>query len=47
MLVTDAIVRHFGSKTLNKSKNKEELTKKQVIKFNKKYNKNLFNYGQG
>lgn len=47
MLVTDSIVRHLGSQTLNKQPNIDELTRKQVIKFNKKYNKNLFNYGQG
>lgn len=47
MLVTSSIVKHLGSQTLNQSHNIDELTKQQVIKFNKKYNKNLFNYGQG
>ena len=39
MLVTDAIVRHLGSSTLNKMENKDELTKKQLQKFKNKYGK--------
>lgn len=46
MLVTESKVQHLGTQTLVKQTNIDELTKQQVIKFNKKYNKNLFGYGQ-
>lgn len=45
MLVPSSKVYHLGSKTLGTVNNRDELTRQQVIKFNKKYNKNLFNYG--
>ena len=45
MLVKDSIVKHLGSKTLVTMDNREELTRDQVKKFNKKYNKNLFGWG--
>ena len=47
MLVTASRVQHLGSQTLIKQTNIDELTRQQVLKFNKKYNKNLFGYGQG
>jgi len=45
VVVEKSIVYHLGSKTLKTVNNRDELTRQQVIKFNKKYNKNLFNYG--
>jgi GT2 family glycosyltransferase len=45
MLVKNSIVKHLGSKTLVTMENREELTRDQVKKFNKKYNKNLFGWG--
>lgn len=47
MLVTASRVQHLGSQTLIKQTNIDELTRQQVIKFNKKYKKNLFGYGEG
>lgn len=47
-LVTNSVVEHIGSATLNKrtlSKSKKELTLDQIRKFNRKYNRNLFNMG--
>lgn len=41
----DSIVNHLGSKTLVTMDNREELTRDQVKKFNKKYNQNLFGWG--
>jgi GT2 family glycosyltransferase len=45
MVVEYSMVRHLGSKTLVTMENREELTRDQVKKFNKKYNKNLFGWG--
>lgn len=45
VVVEKSIVHHLGSKTLKTVNNREELTRQQVIKFNRKYNKNLFGYG--
>ncbi len=45
MLVPSSKVYHLGSKTLKTVNNRDELTRQQVVKFNRKYNKNLFNYG--
>ena len=45
MLVPKSIVHHLGSLTLKTANNRDELTRQQVIKFNKKYNQNLFGYG--
>lgn len=42
-----SIVHHLGSQTLRTVDNYDELTRQQIIRFNKKYNKNLFGYGQG
>lgn len=45
MLVPTSIVYHLGSETLKTADNRDELTRQQVIKFNRKYNQNLFGYG--
>lgn len=45
MVLKNSIVKHLGSKTLVTMENREELTRDQVKKFNKKYNKNLFGWG--
>jgi GT2 family glycosyltransferase len=45
MVLKNSIVKHLGSKTLVTMENREELTRNQVKKFNKKYNKNLFGWG--
>lgn len=41
------VVHHYGSQTLRTVDNYDELTRQQIIRFNKKYNKNLFGYEQG
>ena len=41
-----AIITHLGSTTLATSTNRYELTRLQVLKFNKKYNQNLFGLGK-
>jgi len=46
MLVPKSVVHHLGSLTLKSVSNRDELTRQQVIKFNKKYNQNLFGYGK-
>jgi GT2 family glycosyltransferase len=46
VVVEKSIVYHLGSKTLKTVNNRDELTKQQVIKFNRKYDKNLFGYGK-
>lgn len=43
VVVHKAVVQHLGSQTLNTIKDKEELTWACVDRFNKKYNKDLFN----
>lgn len=45
MVVKDSIVLHLGSKTLKTMDNRDELTRMQVLKYNRKYNKNLFGWG--
>jgi hypothetical protein len=46
MLVPKSIVEHLGSRTLKfVPEKRDELTRRQVIKYNKKYDKNLFGYG--
>ena len=48
-LVVNSRVDHIGSKTLDKNKHTvmyKELTSNQIKKFNKKFNKNLFNLGK-
>ena len=45
MVVKNSVVKHLGSKTLVTMENRDELTRDQVKKFNKKYNKNLFGWG--
>jgi len=41
-----AIITHLGSTTLATATNRYELTRLQVLKFNKKYNQNLFGLGK-
>jgi len=45
MVVPTSKVYHLGSKTLKTVSNRDELTRQQAIKFNRKYNQNLFGYG--
>jgi len=46
MIVPSSIVYHLGSQTLKTMPNRDELTVQQVKKFNKKYRKNLFGWGE-
>lgn len=45
MVVPLAKVEHLGSRTLKTMDNRDELTVQQVKKYNKKYGRNLFNWG--
>lgn len=46
MLVPGSQVIHLGSQTLKLEPVKDELTRGNVLKFNRKYNKNLFGWGK-
>jgi len=46
MLVPKSVVHHLGSQTLNTEHDRNELTKEQVKKYNRKFDKNLFGYGK-
>ncbi len=46
MLVPKSVVHHLGSQTLNTEPDRNLLTKEQVKKYNRKFDKNLFGYGK-
>lgn len=45
MVLANSYVKHLGSKTLKTMDNRDELTRAQVLKYNRKYNRNLFGWG--